>query len=65
MAEPIRINSKLRECPMAKQSIFSYDKGSRGAKDYAQLVKSVLRDEPKFDKKPAPVNKFMAKAKKK
>ncbi len=50
VSDPIRINSKLKECPLAKQSIFSYASSSRGAQDYTKLVKSVLRDEVKFDK---------------
>ena len=45
VTDPIRINSKIREAPLAKKSIFSYDKNSRGAKDYALLVKSVINDE--------------------
>jgi chromosome partitioning protein len=51
MADPIGTNSKLRECPLAKMSIFTYDKSSKGAKDYEKLVKSVLRDENKYSKK--------------
>ncbi|MGM5484575.1 MAG: ParA family protein [Nanobdellota archaeon] len=47
VSEPININSKLKEAPMKKKSIFSYDKNSAGAKDYMSLVKSVLNDEPK------------------
>lgn len=47
LSEPIRVNSKLREAPMAKKSIFSYAPSSRGAKDYTSLVRLVLSDEAK------------------
>lgn len=50
MSDPIGANSKLKECPLAKMSIFTYDKNSNGAKDYEKLVKSVLRDEQKYMK---------------
>ncbi|MDO8481454.1 MAG: ParA family protein [Nanoarchaeota archaeon] len=45
LAEPIRINSKLREAPKYGKSIFAHDPKSRGAKDYMQLVRAVLNDE--------------------
>jgi chromosome partitioning protein len=45
VSDPIRVNSKLKEAPAAKKSIFAYDKSSRGAEDYGKLVKSVIRDE--------------------
>ncbi|MBR9700135.1 ParA family protein [Candidatus Woesearchaeota archaeon] len=45
LAEPIRVNSKLKEAPKYGQSIFHYDGKSRGAHDYMQLVKSVFNDE--------------------
>jgi chromosome partitioning protein len=48
LAEPIRVNSKLKEAPKYGKSIFAYDKKSRGAKDYSQLVKSVTNDEEKI-----------------
>ena len=35
---PIRINTKLREAPSARQTIFEYAPQSHGAEDYAQLV---------------------------
>lgn len=47
VSSPIRINSKLKEAPMNKQSIFKYAPGSSGAKDYWALVQSVLSDEEK------------------
>jgi len=47
LSEPIRVNSKLKEAPKHGKSIFSYDKKSRGAKDYMRLVKSIINDERK------------------
>ena len=47
MADPIRVNTKLKECPMHKKSIFSYAPKSRGAEDYERLIRSVMRDEKK------------------
>ena len=49
VAEPIRLNSKLKEAPTKQQSIFEFSKNSAGSKDYAALVKIVLRDEAKFE----------------
>jgi len=48
LSEPIRVNSKLKEAPKYGKSIFAYDLKSRGAKDYMQLVKSVINDEEKL-----------------
>lgn len=45
VSDPIRINSKLREAPGAKKSIFTYAPSSRGAQDYGKLVDSVINDE--------------------
>ena len=42
VSNPIRNNSKLREAPRYGKSIFKYAKSSSGAKDYGQLVDSVL-----------------------
>ncbi len=47
--EPIRANSKLKEAPKAKMSIFSYDKKSAGAEDYWKFVKLVLENEHMYD----------------
>ncbi|MBU0979894.1 MAG: ParA family protein [Nanoarchaeota archaeon] len=47
-SDPIRINSKLKEAPLKKLSIYKYDKNGNGSKDYMSLVKSVMRDEPRF-----------------
>ena len=49
VAEPIRMNSKLKESPKAKMSIFSYDKKSSGAEDYWKFVKLVLENEYMYD----------------
>lgn len=46
VTNPIRINSKLAEAPASGKSIFGYAKGSRGAKDYGDLVQTILRNEP-------------------
>lgn len=45
---PIRINSKLKEAPSKGMSIFSYAPASRGAKDYAKLVKIIINEEDKM-----------------
>ena len=50
VSDPIRINAKIKEAPSVKQSIFEYDKTSRGAEDYKNLVKQVARDEKKFER---------------
>ncbi len=39
---PIRVNTKLREAPSAKQTIFEYAPDSHGAADYLTLVERVL-----------------------
>lgn len=49
VAEPIRINSKLKEAPNSKMSIFSYDKKSSGAEDYWKFVKLVLENEYMYE----------------
>jgi chromosome partitioning protein len=49
VADPIRINSKLKEAPRSKMSIFSYDKKSSGAEDYWKFVKLVLENEYMYD----------------
>jgi len=43
---PVRSNTKLREAPSAKQTIFEYDSESNGAADYRALVDYVLDLEP-------------------
>ncbi len=49
VANPIRTNSKLKEAPKAKVSIFSYDKKSSGAEDYWKFTKLVLENEYMYD----------------
>ena len=39
---PIRVNTRLREAPTARQSIFEYDPECHGATDYRQLVQHVM-----------------------
>lgn len=41
---PIRVNTRLKEAPRHKQSIFEYAGESRGARDYQKLVDWVLRE---------------------
>ena len=48
---PIRINNKLSEAPKHSQSIFTYDKKSRGAEDYGKLVDHILKHEKKSNDK--------------
>lgn len=49
VSSPVRINSKLKEAPMKKMSIFKYAPKSPGAKDYWALVQSVICDERNFN----------------
>ena len=49
VSEPIRVNSKLKESPKAKMSIFSYDKKSTGAEDYWRFTKLILENEYMYD----------------
>ncbi|MBI2659702.1 ParA family protein [Candidatus Woesearchaeota archaeon] len=49
VAEPIRANSKLKEAPKAKMSIFTYDKKSSGAEDYWKFTKLILENEHMYD----------------
>ncbi|MFH1399187.1 MAG: ParA family protein [Candidatus Woesearchaeota archaeon] len=44
VSEPIRINSKLKEAPESKRSIFGYAPKSRGAEDYKKLINTLLED---------------------
>ncbi len=39
---PIRVNTRLKEAPSHKKTIFEYAPDSRGSKDYRQLVKRVI-----------------------
>lgn len=49
VAEQIRANSKLKEAPKAKMSIFSYDKKSTGSEDYWKFTKLILENEYMYD----------------
>lgn len=49
VAEPIRLNSRLKEAPKAKMSIFSYDKKSSGAEDYWKFTRLVLENQQMYD----------------
>lgn len=57
---PIRVNTKLKEAPEHGMSIFSYDKNSRGAKDYMEVVRMVLNEEelvvPSYTEEVTPLN---------
>ena len=48
VSDPIRVNSKLREAPKHKQSIFRFAKNSRGSKDYTRLCNQIMYDERRF-----------------
>ena len=50
-SNPIRVDSKLKEAPKAKKSIFSYAPSSKGAHDYTELVKRVVQDEAQLKPK--------------
>lgn len=39
---PIRVNTRLKEAPSVKQTIFEHAPQSHGAKDYMQLVQSIV-----------------------
>ena len=49
VSSPVRVNSKLKEAPKSKMSIFSYDKKSTGAEDYGKFVNTVLDNEYLYD----------------
>lgn len=51
MADPIRMNSKLKEAPTTGKSIFEYAKSSNGSKDYDALIRAVVRDEEKMPRR--------------
>jgi chromosome partitioning protein len=59
-SNPINLNSKLKEAPMHKKSIFKYAPSSPGAKDYMALVKEILSDESKFNEKSVVLDEFVA-----
>ncbi len=45
VSEPIRINTRLKEAPAAKKSIFTYAPKSAGAEDYSRIVRDTLSQE--------------------
>jgi len=47
VSDPIRTDTKLKECPLAKKSIFAYAKRSKGAEDYDRLATSIVREDLK------------------
>ncbi len=49
VTDPIRMNSKLKEAPIKKKSIFNFASKSTGAEDYWKLVKWNLENEHMFD----------------
>lgn len=51
VTDVIRINSKLKEAPRKKMSIFRYDPGSTGAKDYRKLVNTIIHEEKRVLKR--------------
>ncbi|MCA9478461.1 MAG: ParA family protein [Nanoarchaeota archaeon] len=53
---PIRVNAKLAEAPASGKSIFAYDKRSRGAKDYGDLVKTLIKSEKPKSKPLEPIS---------
>lgn len=53
VTEPIRANSKLKEAPKQKKSIFAYAKSSPGAKDYERLLETTINDEKVSSKRQA------------
>jgi chromosome partitioning protein len=54
VSNPIRANSKLKEAPQKRMSIFAYAKSSPGAEDYGKLVDDIMYNEsPKSEEEPA------------
>ena len=45
VSDPIRVCSKVKAAPKSGQSIFKFAKSSRGAQDYARLVRHIMYDE--------------------
>ena len=54
VSAPINLNSKLKEAPSQKKSIFAYAPKSTGAEDYTSLVQSIISvDETFMEKTPS------------
>ena len=60
-SRPINMNSKIKEAPMNKKSIFKYAPSSTGAKDYLALVKEILSDESKYSTKATQLGEYVEK----
>lgn len=56
---PIRVNTKLREAPSAKQTIFEYAPDSNGARDYLTLVQHIASLQERY-RPPAPIVQLRA-----
>lgn len=56
VTNPVRINSKLAEAPASGKSIFGYDKNSRGAKDYGDIVEKIISGERQEKTISAPIS---------
>lgn len=54
VTNPVRMNSKLKEAPKARKSIFNYARKSPGAEDYWKLVKLTLENEYMYDSRIKP-----------
>ncbi len=55
VTDPIRANSKLKEAPKKKMSIFAYAKNSAGAKDYEILLNNTVNSEKISSKEQAEI----------
>ncbi|MCC7541415.1 MAG: ParA family protein [Deltaproteobacteria bacterium] len=51
---PIRVNTKLREAPSARQTIFEYAPTSHAAEDYRAVVEAIVSDGSTLDQDRAP-----------
>ncbi len=49
VTNPIRMNSKIKECVKKQKSIFSYAPSSLGAQDFKELVKNILYESDNFE----------------
>ena len=58
--DPIRINTKLREAPSARQTIFEYAPQSHGAEDYMRLVRRLAEVSPSRVDQPGEVARLPA-----
>lgn len=63
VSNPINLNSKLKEAPMHKMSIFKYAPSSPGAKDYLALVQDIISDEQKHGTKETHLSEYTTRKK--